>query len=292
VQPTWRVGETFMSGDAFAGGTVLAEIRDGVAILTLNRPERLNAVNGELSRALNLALGAASQSRDVRVILITGAGKAFCAGADSKVLNEYAADPTAPNSGSGRLRYGALMALPKPVIAAVNGPCAGIGVALACCSDIRLASDGAFFLAPFVQLGLTAEVGLGWLLPRLIGTGNALDFLMAARRVGADEALSMGLVTRVYPSDSFLSEARAYAAAMAAAGAPGALLAIKRQVYSALTQDFAAAETDSARLTFESLKGPEFKEAMAAQREGRRPQFEPVSAPFLARPGKKHNAGI
>jgi len=89
-------------------------------------------------------------------------------------------------------------------LAAVLG-IGGIGVALACCSDIRLASDSAFFLAPFVQLGLTAEVGLGWLLPRLIGTGNALDLLMAARRVGADEALSMGLVTRVYPSGSFLS---------------------------------------------------------------------------------------
>jgi len=275
-----------------SSNTVLTEIRDGVATLTLNRPQRLNAVNGELSRALNHALEAASQSRDVRVILITGAGKAFCAGADSKVLNEYAADPAAPNSGSGRLRYGELMALPKPVIAAVNGPCAGIGVALACCCDIRLASDGAFFVAPFVKLGLTAEVGLAWLLPRLIGTGNALDLLMSARRVGADEALSKGLVTYVYPSGSFPSAAWAYAAAMAAAGAPGALLAIKQQVYSALTQDFAAAETDSVRLTFESLKGPDFKEAMAAQREGRRPQFEPVSVPFLARPGKEHDHGI
>jgi 2-(1,2-epoxy-1,2-dihydrophenyl)acetyl-CoA isomerase len=280
-----------MSGEVLAGNTVLTEIRDGVATLTLNRPERLNAVNGELSRALNHALEAASQSRDVRVILITGAGKAFCAGADSKVLNEYAADPAAPNSGSGRLRYGELMALQKPVIAAVNGPCAGIGVALACCCDIRLASDGAFFLAPFVQLGLTAEVGLAWLLPRLIGTGNALDLLMSARRMGADEALSKGLVTCVYPSGSFPSAAWGYAAAMAAAGAPGALLAIKRQVYSALAQDFAAAETDSVHLTFESLRGPDFKEAMAAQREGRRPQFAPVGVPFLAAAGKKHDRG-
>jgi 2-(1,2-epoxy-1,2-dihydrophenyl)acetyl-CoA isomerase len=267
--------------------TVLIEIQDGVAILTLNRPERLNAVNGELSRALNSSLEAASRSSDVRVILITGAGKAFCAGADSKVLNEYAADPSAPNSGSGKLRYGELLALPKPVIAAVNGACAGVGLALAACSDIRLASADAFFVAPFAQLGLTAEVGLAWLLPRLVGTGNALDLLMAARRVGASEALSMGLVTRVFPRDSFMSEAKSYAAAMAGAGAPGALLSIKQQVYSALTQDFAAALADSVRLTFESLNGADFKEAIAARRAGRRPNFEPISAPFLAPPGKK-----
>lgn len=272
-------------------GSVLTEIHDGVAIVTLNRPERLNAINGELSRSLNIALEAASRSNDVRVILITGAGKAFCAGADSKVLNEYAGDPLAPNSGSGRLRYGELMDLPKPVIAAVNGACAGVGVALACCCDIRLASDNAFFLTAFVQLGLTAEVGLGWLLPRLIGTGNAMDLLMAARRIGADEALSMGLVTRVFPSESFLPDAKAYAAAIAAAGAPRALLSVKRQVYSALAQDFGAAEAESVRLTFESLKGPDFQEAMVARREGRRPQFEPVSAPFLVRPVKNPDCG-
>jgi enoyl-CoA hydratase/carnithine racemase len=115
---------------------------------------------------------------------------------------------------------------------------------------------------------------------------------MAARRVGAPEALSMGLVTRVFPRDSFMAEAKSYAAAMAGAGAPGALLSIKRQVYSALTQDFDAAQADSARLTFESLKGADFKEAMAARRAGRKPHFEPVSAPFLAPPGKKHDSGI
>lgn len=260
---------------------VLSSVAHGVATITLNRPARLNAINGRLSRALNLALDAAARSEEVRVILLMGAGRAFCAGADDQVLSEYAADPKAQNSGSGRLRYGDLMQLPKPVIAAVHGACAGVGVALACCADIRLASADAFFLAPFARLGLTAEVGLGWLLPRLVGTGNAMDILMSAERIMAEDAKAMGLVRAVFAAEDFATQAEDYARKLAASGAPSALRAIKEQVYAGWNQDFSTAEDDAARLTFAALEGPDFAEAIRARKERRQPSFTPLSAPFL-----------
>lgn len=132
----------------------------GVARITLNRPDRLNASNGELSRGLTAAFTRAAADPEVRVILVAGAGRAFCAGADLQVLGELSDDASAPNSGSGGLRYDGLMLLPKPVIAAIHGPCAGIGLALACAADIRIAAADAVFVAPFAKLGLCAEGGL------------------------------------------------------------------------------------------------------------------------------------
>jgi enoyl-CoA hydratase/carnithine racemase len=167
------------------------------------------------------------------------------------------------------------------VIAAVNGACAGVGLALACCADIRVASSDAFFLAPFARLGLTAELGLGWLLPRLVGTGGAMHILMAAERISAREAAEMGLVNAVVKPENFLAEAQAYATRIAKGSAPGALATIKRQVYGALSQDFAAAEDEAFRLTFESLEGGDFKEAVTAMKERRDPDFPPVAQPFL-----------
>jgi len=263
--------------------SVLLSTTDGVATITLNRPHRANAVNGDLSRQLNHALDTASRSPDVRVILITGAGKAFCAGADTKVLGEYAADPAAPNSGSGKLRYSALMHLPKPVIVAVNGACAGVGLALACFADIRIASHDAFFLAPFAKLGLTAELGLGWLLPRLIGTGNAMHLLLSAERVTAAQATDMGLVTALFDAEDFQARAHDYALRIASGPAPSSLALIKRQVYDALSQNFAAAEDEAFHLTFESLEGDDFKEAVSSNQHGRKPAFKPVSEPFIAK---------
>ncbi|SNT07955.1 MULTISPECIES: enoyl-CoA hydratase-related protein [unclassified Azospirillum] len=267
---------------AAAEEPVLIHIAEGVAALTLNRPDRMNAINGQLSRALNRALDTASRSPEVRVILLQGAGRGFCAGADAQVLDEYAADPKAPNSGSGRLRYGELMRLPKPVIAAVHGACAGVGLALACCADIRLAASSAFFLAPFAGLGLSAEVGLGWLLPRLVGTGSAMDMLLGGQRLTADDARSIGLVRHVFPEATFMQEARAYAVRLAASGAPAALRLIKQQVYDAWGQDFATAEEAALRLTFQTLESPDFTEAMAARRQKRPPVFAAVTSPFLS----------
>ena len=190
-----------------AGDEVLYAVERGVARITLNRPERLNASNGALSRGLTAAFDRAAGDPEVRVVLLAGAGRGFCAGADMEVLGELSDDPDAPNSGSDGLCYDGLMFLPKPVIVAVHGACAGVGLAMACAADIRIAAQDAFFLAPFAQLGLCAEGGLAWLLARLMGQGNAAEMLLSARRVAAQEALAKGLVAQVLPAAGFADAA-------------------------------------------------------------------------------------
>lgn len=261
------------------GEVVLYAEEGGVACVTLNRPDRLNASNGDLSRALTAALARAGADPAVRVILLMGAGRAFCAGADLQVLDELSDDPSAPNSGSGGLRYDGLMRLPKPIVAAIHGPCAGIGLALACAADIRIAADDAVFVAPFAKLGLCAEGGLAWSLSRLMGPGNAAEMLMSARRVGAEEALAKGLVSRLLPRDGFAVAARAYASDLAQ-GAPASFAMMKRQLRHADGGDFEAARASAADWTRKTLDAPDFKEALAAKREGRAPRFEPVTAVF------------
>ena len=259
------------------GDVVLYSATDGVARITLNRPDRLNASNGDMSRGLTAAFTSAAADPNVRVILLSGAGRGFCAGADVQVLAEHSAAPGAPNSGSGGLRYDGLMLVPKPVIAAVHGACAGIGLALACAADIRIAAEDAFFVAPFAGLGLCAEGGLAWLLPRLIGAGNAADMLLSGRRMSAQEALAKGLVSQVLPGDDFAGAALAYATAMAQ-GAPASFATIKAQLRDAATQDFESARTAALTLTRKTLDNPDFTEAMAARRDKRPARFAPVVA--------------
>jgi enoyl-CoA hydratase/carnithine racemase len=259
---------------------VLYAVESSVARITLNRPHRLNASNGALSRALTTAFAAAGEDPAVRVVLLSGAGRAFCSGADTQVLGELSADPNAPNSGSGGLRYDGLIAFRKPVIAAVHGACAGMGLALACTADIRIAASDAFFLAPFAELGLCAEGGLAWLLQCLIGRGNAAEMLLSARRIGAEEALAKGLVAQVLPAEDFAGAAFAYAARMARACSPASLAAIKQQLQAASAQTFAEARAASEAMTKETLTRPDFKEAMAARREKRMPGFDGLTVPF------------
>ena len=178
------------------GDAVLYTVNDGVGRISLNRPDRLNASNGAMSRGLTSAFTRAAADSEVRVILLSGAGRGFCAGADLQVLDELSADPDAPNSGSGGLRYDGLSLLPKPVIAAVHGACAGIGLAMACAADIRIAAQDAFFVAPFAGLGLCAEGGLAWSLTRLMGSGHAAEMLMSARRIEA--ALKTGKAAEMF----------------------------------------------------------------------------------------------
>lgn len=262
-----------------ASGAVLYAVADGVARITLNRPDRLNASNADMSRGLTAAFSCAAADPDARVILLSGTGRGFCAGADMQVLNELSASLETPNSGSDGLRYDGLMHLPKPVIAAVHGPCAGIGLAMACAADIRLAAEDAFFVAPFAGLGLCAESGLAWSLSRLIGPGNAADMLMSARRVGAQEACAKGLVSQVLPNDGFIAAATKYAN-MVAINAPTSFAIIKRQLREADLQDFETARTNAYTLTQETLKSHDFKESMTAKREKRSAQFTPVISVF------------
>jgi 2-(1,2-epoxy-1,2-dihydrophenyl)acetyl-CoA isomerase len=259
---------------------VLYEVSDGVARVTLNRPDRLNASNGALSRGLTDAMTRAAADPAVRVVLLSGAGRAFCAGADMQVLGELSADPDAPNTGSGGLRYDGLMLMPKPVIAAVHGACAGIGLAMVCAADIRLASEDAFFLAPFARLGLTAECGLAWLLPRLIGQGNAADMLLSARRIGAQEALAKGLVQQVLPDEGFAAAALDYARAMARDCSPSAFSLIKKQLREAQTQDFETAREQATAIVLATLDAEDFREAIAAIKDKRAPRFGGIAAKF------------
>jgi len=261
------------------GDEVLYTVTDGVGRITLNRPDRLNASNGAMSRGLTSAFTRAAADPEVRVILLSGAGRGFCAGADLQVLDELSVDPDAPNSGSGGLRYDGLSLLPKPVIAAVHGACAGIGLAMACAADIRMAAQDAFFVAPFAGLGLCAEGGLAWSLTRLMGPGHAAEMLMSARRIEAAEAYAKGLVSQILPAEGFADAALAYARSVAV-HAPASFAMIKRQLREANSQDFETARAGSLDLTRETLQSADFREGVLARQERRAPRFEPVVARF------------
>lgn len=258
---------------------VLYAVTAGVAVVTLNRPSRLNASNAEMSSGLTAAFSRAGLDPDVRVILLRGAGRGFCAGADAAVLDALSAGPDATSNASAGLRYDGFTNLPKPVIAAVHGPCAGIGLAMACAADIRIAADDAFFLAPFAALGLCAEGGLAWSLSRLMGHGHATEMLLSARRIAAQEAYAKGLVSLLLPADGFADAALDYARAIAA-HAPSSFAHIKRQMAEVDGQDFETARVVAAALVPCTLGDPDFREAMAARRDKRAPRFAPLAASF------------
>ena len=190
------------------------QLRLGVQLIRLNRPDRLNAIDDALIAGLHEAIDAVEQDQSCRAVIVTGAGRGFCAGFDMK-SGDYEGDPTsrplaALLAGQKRLSGIALRLheLPKAVIAAVNGPAAGGGFALAVAADIRVASDTAVFLAANVKIGVSGgEMGLSWRLPRLIGLARATELLLTGRRMAADEACAAGLVSRVVSSDALLDEA-------------------------------------------------------------------------------------
>jgi 2-(1,2-epoxy-1,2-dihydrophenyl)acetyl-CoA isomerase len=258
---------------------VLYAVLDGVAVVTLNRPDRLNASNADMSSGLTAAFSRAGLDPDVRVIVLRGAGRGFCAGADAAVLDALSAGQDTPSNASAGLRYDGFANLSKPVIAAIHGPCAGIGLAMACAADIRIAADNAFFLAPFAALGLCAEGGLAWSLSRLMGQGHATEMLLSARRIAAPEAYAKGLVSMVLPDEGFADAALDYAKAIAA-HAPSSFAHIKRQMGAVDGQDFETARAVAAALVPATLGDPDFREAMTARREKRAPRFAPLTASF------------
>ena len=195
---------------------ILYDVADGVATITLNRPDRLNAWTGTMYREVRQAMRDASDDGAVRVIVLTGAGRGFCAGADMDALQGIQSsgrnaapvdepfDPSAPSDFAKTYSY--FPAVPKPIIAAINGACAGLGLIVTLYADLRFASDAAVFTTAFSRRGLVAEHGISWLLPRLVGIANAADLLFSARRVSAAEAREIGLVNRVFPQASFAQE--------------------------------------------------------------------------------------
>src|SRR5271168_1880323 len=267
-------------------------IKDRVATITLNRPDRLNAWTAVMEQEVRAAIGEAERDEQVRVIVLTGAGRGFCAGADMSLLSSIAgngvdararAREEALRSAGGtrdgvradfQKKYSYFPAVTKPVIAAINGPVVGLGLVLTLYCDLRFASDAARFGTAFARRGLIAEYGMAWMLPRLVGTANALDLLFSARMIDAAEALHMGLVSQVFAADVFLEKVHAYARDLADNVSPRSLRVIKRQVYDAMFQPLSEAFEVAEREMLESLQCEDFKEGVAHFVEKRAPVFK------------------
>jgi len=261
-------------------------VADGIATITLDRPERLNAWTAAMNAEYRSHLQTAVDDPEVRVIVVTGNGRGFCAGAESEDLAGHAvrgsydsgapADLAAPGYGVSP-DFDAEMAyhfgLPKPVLAAVNGPVAGIGFVLACYCDLRFAARGAKFTTAHGKLGLPAAFGLAWLLPKLIGLPRALDLLLSSRTFDADEAHELGLVTEVVDGPDLLAHVYGYARMLATTVSPASLAASKRQVYEAFHQSAAEAVRAAEALLDPMMAGPDYREGVAALRQKRPPAF-------------------
>lgn len=265
---------------------ILYDVDDPVATITLNRPAQLNAWTNRMAAEVKHAIAAAEADPRVVVIALTGAGRGFCAGADLTQLKSISegdrslevppgleADPGDPALQDFRGTYTYLMSVRKPVVAAINGPCAGMAVPIACCADVRFAADTAVFTTAFSRRGLIAEWGLAWLLPRLVGPAHALELLFSARKIDAAEAERIGLVNRVVPVAELPKTVRAWAEDVAANCSPASLRVMKSQVWRNLTDSLADAERESIRLMLESFDRPDFREGVMSFLEKRPPRF-------------------
>lgn len=247
-----------------------------VAIVTLNRPDKLNAVTWEMIDALAEMLTAADAAPDVRAIVLTGAGRGFCAGADLAWLSDDLGALPAQVHAMGR-RPVLATELRTPVVAAVNGPAVGIGFTFMLACDVRFAAPSAMFSTAFAALGLVAEHGLAWLLQRAVGLGRAADLLLSARAVDGYEAVRIGLVQQVVEDRPVLEAAVEYAHLLATRCSPAAMAQIKQQLYTDANRGKDEAVDDSIARLLASLQRPDLTEAMLARAEGRAPEFPPLS---------------
>lgn len=284
---------------------IVYETEKGIGTITLNRPERLNAWTWVMAQEVRDAMYRAARDQDIRVILLTGAGKGFCAGADMEELKgtqdnrliETKTDSALPpeqevsvlmrtktegeidpenadcNREDFRKRYTYLLGIQKPIIAAINGAAAGLGFILALYCDIRFASKTSKFSTSFSRRGLIAEHGVSWILPRIVGISNALDLLFSSRLINAQEAFQMGLVNNVFPAETFMEEVMAYASELAEKVSPRSMHVIKRQVYNAQFQGLAEACAQADEELLLSLKSEDFREGIAHFLEKRSPTF-------------------
>src|SRR5947209_3973749 len=257
---------------------VLIEVQDDVALLTLNRPDRLNAWTGEMQlRYFDLLEDCAGRD-DVRAIVVTGAGRGFCAGADMENLGAIAEGDGERLSGAHDPRPVTFpLTIPKPIIAAVNGACAGIGLVHALMCDLRFAASEAKLTTAFARRGLVAEHGISWMLPRLIGPARALDLLLSARVVLGDEAGELGLVNRAMPREQLLEASLEYARELARECSPSSMATMKRQVYADMDSSLEPVLSEANRLMFESFGAPDLAEGVASFLERRSPRFAPLS---------------
>ena len=262
------------------------EVEDPIATITFDRPDRLNAMTNRMTDELKHAVAQAEADERAVAIVLTGAGRGFCAGADlqglkaigeGKSFGEGANLEASPGDASMGPNfsgpYAYLFSVRKPVIAAINGPCAGLGFAVMCFADLRFASDRAVFSTAFSRRGLIAEWGIGWTLPRLVGHSHALDLLFSARRFDAAEAERIGLVNRTLPHDELLPFVRAYVKELADNVSPASMAIMKRQIYTRLEAELGPSLDESIRLMTESFKRPDFPEGVNSYLEKRPPKF-------------------
>jgi enoyl-CoA hydratase/carnithine racemase len=261
-----------MTAEVDTTRAVLAETDpEGVRTLTFNRPERRNGWSSDLEDAYYTALAEAAGDPAVRAVVVTGAGTTFCPGADMARLGDLSAEGASlPHRPVDVPRT-----FPKPLVAAINGACAGVGLVQALFCHVRFAADTARFATAFARRGLVAEYGIAWTLPRLVGLENALDLLLSARTVDAAEAKSLGLVSRVVPGADVLAAAQAYARDIAVNCAPSALAVIAAQVLEG--GSFADALARSYVETDKRIGSADLREGIASWQAKRPPRFAPLS---------------
>jgi enoyl-CoA hydratase/carnithine racemase len=258
---------------------VLFDVQDDVAVLTFNRPDRLNAWTPELQTRYFDLLEECAARADVRAIILTGAGRGFCAGADMQGLGELAErDGERPAAAPDSRPVTFALGITKPVIAAINGPCAGIGLVHAVMCDLRFAAAGAKITTAFARRGLVAEHGLSWMLPRLVGPARALDLLLSGRVLLGAEAAELGLVNHAVDDDRVLEEAMGYARMLATECSPASMAAMKRQVYADYERTLAESLDEANRLMAESFSRPDFAEGVQSFVERRSPDFAPLGS--------------
>jgi enoyl-CoA hydratase/carnithine racemase len=255
---------------------ILTEITDRIATITLNRPDKLNAFGGTMRQELVEALDSAAANDGVRCVVITGAGRAFCAGGDvdamGRMQREGDADSFAGLLEAGREAVVRIRSMPKLVVAMINGVAAGAGCNLALACDYRIASREAKLGETFVRIGLHPDWGGTWFLPRLVGPSRALEIMATGRMVDATEALAIGMVDRLTAAERLREETLALAAALAASP-PAAVAAIKRSLHASESNDLGAQLTLEIERQLAAFASPEGAEGIAAFIEKRRPQF-------------------
>jgi enoyl-CoA hydratase/carnithine racemase len=282
---------------------IIYTVADKIATITLNRPKRLNAWTRLMAEEVRTVLLDAANNDEVRAIIVTGAGRGFCAGADmaeleisseqggsvidvTKSVEQNVSILTGTKTEDERegrkipgvrpdfrKRYSYLLSIPKPIIAAINGPAAGLGMIMTLYCDLRFASESTRFSTAFSRRGLIAEHGISWLLPRIVGVSNALDLLFSARVVEAQEALRMGLVNRVFPDNRLMEGVQSYAAELVASVSPRSIRVMKTQVYNALFQTLAEASETADEEMVKSIQSEDFKEGVSHFLEKRAPIF-------------------
>ena len=271
---------------------IIYDVADPVAIITMNRPDQLNAFTNRMLAEIRHALAAAEQDERVVGIILTGAGRGFCAGMDMGSLDNLAsgaeqaedlsaltAHPGDPDLGPDfQVTFSYLLSIRKPLIGAINGACAGLGFVFALLTDMRFIERQAKFVTAFSQRGLIAEHGASWILPRLIGSGKALDILWSSRKFDGEEADRLGLAERLCDSGTAVDQARDFITDLAANASPTSLRIIKAQVYRHLNMPLGEAMTETNDWMATSLKREDFREGVQSFMERRPPTFKRISS--------------